>query len=220
MLSKSNVKIYLMELVIVILGITIAYQVNVYYETGVQHELEINAIENLKRENEINIEEFKSLEAYRERITKKSIGLMKLLKQPTPINKDSAEAYIFWLVQTSTPDLQQEATNFYLNSNYGDRNLGLKNELLTLNTYLQELIDMSEGYKDRKGNDYMRFLQDAVDFDEREVVHLDKIRSLAFKNIIWNQTSDEFELNRLYDQAVKKLDEVQQLVEQILADSK
>ena len=209
-----------MELVIVILGISIAYQVNVYYEQGLNRQLELTAIENLRQENEINIQEFKSLEAYRERITNKSVALMKLLKQAQPISKDSAEAYVFWLVQTSTPDLQQEASNFYLSSNYGNSNLELKNQLLTLKTYIQELMDMSEGYKDRKYADYMRFLQDAVDFDERKVVNLEKIRSVSFKNIIWNQTSDEFELNRLYKQATKKLDEVQLLVEEVLKENK
>ena len=220
MLTKSNFRIYFMELVIVILGISIAYQVNVYYEQGLNRQLELTAIENLRQENEINIQEFKSLEAYRERITNKSVALMKLLKQAQPISKDSAEAYVFWLVQTSTPDLQQEASNFYLSSNYGNSNLELKNQLLTLKTYIQELMDMSEGYKDRKYADYMRFLQDAVDFDERKVVNLEKIRSVSFKNIIWNQTSDEFELNRLYKQATKKLDEVQLLVEEVLKENK
>jgi len=219
LLQKFNFKVYLMELVIVILGITIAYQVNVYYEKGINRDLELTAINNLKQENAINIQEFESLKAYRERITEKSIALIKLLKQPQPISKDSAEAYVFWLVQTSTPDLQQEATNFYLGSNYGDRNLNLKNQILTLKTYFQELMDMSEGYKQRKMEDYMRFLQDAVDFDARKVVDLDKIRSLRFKNIIWNQSSDEYELNRLYKQATEKLNEVQALVDEILKEN-
>lgn len=208
-----------MELVIVIVGITIAYQVNIIYEKGVSHQLEITAIENLHKENQINLEEFQSLEAYRERITRESIQLRKLLSSPN-VSKDSVDKHIFFLVQTSTPDLQQEASDFYLSSNYGNANLELKNELLTLKTYLQELLSMSEGYKDRKNNDFMLFLRDAVDFPERQVVNMKKIRSLEFKNIVWNQLSDEHELNRLYIQASEKLEEVQALVELILKENK
>ena len=220
MLSKSSLQVYLMELFIVILGITIAYQVNVYYEQGINRQLELNAIENLKKENEINIQEFKSLEAYRKRITSKSERLFALLRKPEPLSKDSAEAYIFWLVQTSTPDLQQEASNFYLSSNYGNFNLELKNELLALKTYFQELMDQSESYKQGKSGEFMSFLRDAVDFDKKQVVDLKKLRFLSFKNILWNQTADEYELNRLYRQATQKLDEVQQIVEGILEKEK
>jgi hypothetical protein len=208
-----------MELLIVIVGITIAYQVNIIYEKGVNHQLEITAIENLRKENEINLEEFQSLEAYRERITRESSQLSKLLSGPN-VSKDSVDKHIFFLVQTSTPDLQQEASDFYLSSNYSNANLELKNELLTLKTYLQELLSMSEGYKDRKNSDFMLFLRDAVDFPERQVVNMKKIQSLEFKNILWNQVSDEHELNRLYTQASEKLDQVQALVKRILEENK
>lgn len=219
LLKKLNWKIYLMELIIVIVGITIAYQVNIYYEKGLNRQLELTAIENLHKENQINLEEFKSLEAYRTRISSETRSVFKLLGKKN-VAKDSIEAHLFYLIQTSTPDLQQEASNFYLNSNYSNANLKLKNELLTLKTYLQELLSMSEGYKERKSQDFMLFLRDAVDFPERKVVNMKKITSLEFKNILWNQGSDELELNRLYKQASEKLTEVQNLVEQILKDAK
>ena len=216
MLKKMNWKVYFMELIIVILGISIAYQVNIYNESRVNQQLEMTAIKNLKKENEINLAEFKSLEAYRERITTDSRQLLRLLTAKEPISKDTAARYVFRLVQTSTPDLQQEATGFYLNSNYGNQNIELKNNLLTLKTYLQELLDLSKGYQDRKMNDFMTFLRTAVDFPSREVVNISTIRSLEFKNIIWNLYSDEIELNRLYKQAKGQLEKVQEQVEAIL----
>ena len=214
-IQKINWKIYLMELVIVILGITIAYQLNIVYEDRVNHKLELSALENLKKENEINLEEFESLELYRERITDRTVKLGKLLKNP-PLVKDSVENYLFSLVQTSTPDLQHEASNFYLSSNYSNRYLVVKNEVLTLKTYLQEFTEMSNGYKEKKSDVFMHYLRDAVDFDQKKVVNLKKIASLEFKNIIWNQGSDEYELNRLYNQAFDQLKMVQFKVDSIL----
>ncbi|GAB5523308.1 MAG: hypothetical protein Roseis2KO_11800 [Roseivirga sp.] len=219
LLKKFNWKIYLMELVIVIVGITIAYQVNIYYEKGINRQLELTAIENLHKENQINLEEFKSLEAYRKRISSETRSVFQLLGKQDVV-KDSLEAHLFYLVQTSTPDLQQEASNFYLNSNYSNANVQLKNELLTLKTYLQELLSVSNGYQQRKSQDFFGFLRDAVDFPKRKVVNMDKLTSLEFKNILWNQGSDEVELNRLYKQASDKLIKVQSLVEQILKDAK
>ncbi len=219
LLQKFNWKIYLMELVIVIVGITIAYQVNIYYEKGINRQLELTAIENLRKENQINLEEFQSLEAYRKRISSETRSVFQLLGKQNVV-KDSLEAHLFYLVQTSTPDLQQEASNFYLNSNYSNANVQLKNELLTLKTYLQELMSVSNGYQQRKSQDFFGFLRDAVDFPKRKVVNMDKLTSLEFKNILWNQGSDEVELNRLYKQASDKLIKVQSLVEQILKDAK
>ena len=217
-IQKINWKIYLMELIIVILGITIAYQLNIIYEDRVNHKLELSALENLKKENEINLKEFESLEKYRDRITDRTRKLGRLLKNP-PLVKDSVEQHLFYLIQTSTPDLQHEASNFYLNSNYSNRYLVVKNEVLTLKTYLQEFMEMSNGYKQKKSSDFMRFLRDAVDFDRKKVVNLKKIGSLEFKNIIWNQGSDEVELNRLYEQAFDQLKMVQFKVDSILKEA-
>lgn len=218
LLKKFNWKIYLMELAIVIVGITIAYQVNIYYEKGLNRQLELTAIENLHKENEINLAEFRSLESYRIRISSETRRVVTLLRQKRVV-KDSVEAHLFKLVQTSTPDLQHEASNFYLNSNYSNANLKLKNELLTLKTYLQELMSVSSGYQQSKSEDFFKFLRDAVDFPARKIVDMDKITSLEFKNILWNQGSGEIELNRLYKQATEKLQEVQNLVEQILKEA-
>lgn len=219
LLKKLNWKVYLMELLIVIVGITIAYQVNIYYEKGLNRQLELTSIENLRKENEINLEEFRSLDGYRKRISSETRSVVTLLRQKKVL-KDSVEAHLFYLARTSTPDLQQEASNFYLNNNYSNANLKLKNELLILKTYLQELLTVSSGYQQRKSQDFFLFLRDAVGFPARKIVNMDKVTSLEFKNILWTQGSDEIELNRLYSQALKKLEEVQVLVDQILKASK
>ncbi|MFY0591398.1 hypothetical protein [Roseivirga sp.] len=205
-----------MELIIVILGISIAYQLNLVNEQRINNQLELNILRNLEKEVQINIAEFNSLKAYRKRITKSSRNLLRLLDQ-TNIRKDSAEKYIFSLVQTSTPDLQRQTTTSYLNSNYGSTNLDLKNELLSLQTFLQELMDLSESYKVMKKQDYMNYLKTEVDFFKRKIIRLEKIQSVEFKNIIWNMAADEFELNRLYEQATVQLSKVDSLMKAVIS---
>ncbi len=215
-LNKLNWKVYILELFIVIFGISIAYQLNIINENRVSHKLEITAIQNLKKEIEINVAEFESLRSYRIQITANTLALLNLLKSENKVSLDSANKYIFRLVRTSTPDLQQEAANFYLNSNYSDSNIELKNELLSLKTYFQELLQLSLSARDAKMDGFFGYLQDAVDFTKPRVVDLDKINGLKFKNIIWNQSSDEQEINRLFKQADEKLLEVQNYVNRLL----
>lgn len=174
------------------------------------------AIENLREENDINISEFKSLAPYRKSVTENSTNLLKALRRDTEVSVDTLHKYLFYLVSTSTPDLQYDASDFYLNSNYNGGHLELKKELLSLKTYLKELMEVSAGYQSRKSNNFMSFLRNAVDFDARKVVNLKKLQSIEFKNIIWIQYYDELELNRLYRQATTKLDSVQVKVESIL----
>ncbi|WP_139135380.1 hypothetical protein [Roseivirga sp. 4D4] len=204
-----------MELFIVILGISIAYQLNIVNERRINNRLELNVIKNLNKEVQINIAEFQSLERYRERITKDAERLLRLLDK-APISIDSANEYVFRLVQTSTPDLQRQAANSYLSSNYGESNTALKNEFLSLETYLQELLEMSDGYRIRKEQDYMRYLRNSVDFARRKVTDIEMIRALAFKNIVWNMVADEYELNRLYNQASAQLYKIDSLIDEIL----
>ncbi|OEK03507.1 hypothetical protein BFP97_19150 [Roseivirga sp. 4D4] len=215
LLKSQNLKVYIMELFIVILGISIAYQLNIVNERRINNRLELNVIKNLNKEVQINIAEFQSLERYRERITKDAERLLRLLDK-APISIDSANEYVFRLVQTSTPDLQRQAANSYLSSNYGESNTALKNEFLSLETYLQELLEMSDGYRIRKEQDYMRYLRNSVDFARRKVTDIEMIRALAFKNIVWNMVADEYELNRLYNQASAQLYKIDSLIDEIL----
>ncbi|MHA7102832.1 hypothetical protein [Roseivirga pacifica] len=215
--QNRNTKAYLMELVIVILGISIAYQVNNYKERIVNNRLEQNALLNLQKEIQINIDEFESLAAYREGITQETTNFQKALQQDA-ISKDTAQKYLFKLVRTSTPDLQHQATTSYLASNYGTTNISLKNELLALQTYLQELTAISEAYNKLKAEDFVKYLRDEVDFSNTVIVSMNKINSLEFRNIIWNQLGYEVELNRLYKLSEEQLLKVEQSIELLLAN--
>lgn len=213
---KLNWKVYVTELFIVILGISIAYQLNIINEKKVGQRLEITAIQNLAKEIEINVAEFESLKEYRQRITKDSKTLRHLIDAKEGLSLDSANKYVFRLVQTSTPDLQQEAAKFYLNSNYSDANIQLKNELLSLKTFFQELISISENASERKQRDFFEYLWDKVDFPNHEVKDLQSLNSLHFKNTLWNLSTDEVEINRLFDLSNRKLKEIQSYVDKLL----
>ena len=218
MMKSPSAKIYLMELIIVVVGITIAFQVNVWYEARKSSELEKNAILNLQKELKINLDEFESLKSYRTDITEASRSLATLLSNNT-LTIDEFAPLFFRILRTSTPDLQSNASAFYVNSNYGNAHLDLKSELLVLDTYLQELMEMSDGYSDHKE---LFFYSDevfaSVDFRKRRVLNLSHFKTPQFKNAIWLIGSSEMELNRLYEQAESQLNKVYSMTEKIIND--
>ncbi len=218
MMKNPSIRIYLMELIIVVAGITIAFQANVWYESKKNAVLELNAVTNLHKELAINMDEFKSLESYRSNINEANRTLLKLLDDGN-VTKENLKPLIMRVFRTSTPDLQSSASDFYVSSNYGEKNLFLKSELLVLDTYIQELMEMSADYKRQKELFYenKEFLS-SLDFTNRNLVDLAYFKSLHFKNSIWLIASGDLELNRLYDQAYSQLKKVYSMTEEIIDD--
>lgn len=218
MMKTPSARIYLMELIIVVVGITIAFQVNVWYEAQKTRELDINAITNLQKELIINLEEFESLAEYRVEITDATRKLVNILEEGT-FNTSDLQPLLFTILRTSTPDLQSNASAFYVNSNYSNEHLELKSELLVLDTYLQELVELSEGYSERKDMFYFNdAMFEAVDFAQRKIVDLRYFQSRSFKNGVWMVGAGDMELNRLYTQAENQLKKVYSMTQKIIDD--
>jgi len=216
MMKNPSAKIYLMELIIFVVGITIAFQVNVWYEARKNADLEYNALVNLQKELAINQQEFESLASHRTNINEANRELLGLLNTGS-FSKEELKPLIIRIFRTATPDLQNNASAFYVNSNYGEEHLALKSELLVLDTYLQELLEVSADYKRQKElfYDNQKFLS-AIDFTNRELVDLAYFQSMPFKNTIWLIASSDLELNRLYEQAHSQLKKVYSMTQEII----
>jgi len=210
--------IYTMELIVVILGITIAFQAQVYYENKVERKQEKNAIEKLRLENEINLEEFESLQGYRASMEQNTRVLLTILDSPFGNNADTLANYLFDLQRISTPDLQEESMGFYLNSNFTYDRPELSEELISLRNLYQELKDLTDHYWEKKTKYFFDYLKDEVDFVNREVLSTKKLNSIEFRNDIWSLFLDEIEQNRLYKESYDRLLKVQSLTIEALND--
>ncbi|WP_420387944.1 hypothetical protein [Roseivirga sp.] len=217
-LRGKIISIYTMELIVVILGITIAFQAQVYYENKVERKQEKNAIEKLRLENELNLEEFESLQAYRSSMEQNTRILLTILDSPFGNNPDSLEAYIFDLQRISTPDLQQESLAYYLSSNFTYNRPELSEELISLRNLYQELHDITDHYWEKKTKYFFDYLKDEVDFVNRKVLSTNKLGSTEFRNDIWSLFLDEIEQNRLYKESYDRLIRVQDLTIAALND--
>ncbi|GEM_PF-688407 len=211
-LRRRDVFIYLMEVFLIIFGITVAYQLNVYYEDKKDLKLESAAIEKVSSENEKNLETFEELIGSRLKLENDTRQLARILFSGGNLEEDSISHYLFDINRTHKPILQFEATNYYLNTNYTNKNSDLKNELISLKSVYLELRDVVDYYVRMKEKYYSEFLVKDVDFGLEEIVSLDKIKSVEFKNLVVNLLSNEQELNILFDEAYALSMQVDELI--------
>lgn len=198
-LKKNDIYTYMMEIFIVIFGITVAYQLNVYYEDKKDLKLEKAAIQRLLDENTTNLSAFENLIEDRLKLEKDTRQLARFLFAGDNLSEDSISHYLFDINRTHKPIMQMEALNFYLNTNYTNKNSDLKSDLLTLKSYYLELRDVVDYYVRMKEKYYGDFLVSDVDFGEEKIITLKKIKSVEFKNLVVNLLSNELELNALFD---------------------
>lgn len=217
-IKKATIATYLIEIFIVIFGITVAYQLNVYYEDKKDLKLERSAIEKLRTENETNIASFESMIEDRFTMEEDTRQLARILFSGGNLQDDSISHYLFDINRTYKPILQYEGLNFYLNTNYTNKNTDLKNELISLKNYYLELRELVQYYVRMKEKYYSEFLVSEVDFGEERIITLDKIKSVEFKNLVVNLLSNEIDLNSLFEQAYQKALDVDLMIEGKLED--
>lgn len=211
-LKRGDFYTYIMEIFIVIFGITVAYQLNVYYEDKKDLRLEKAAIEKLQSENNKNLELFEEIIDDRLRLEDDTRQLARILFSGGNLEEDSISHYLFDINRTHKPILQTEALNFYLNTNYTNKNSDLKSELITLKSYYQQLKDVVDYYVRMKEKYYSDFLVSEVDFGEERIISLNKIKSVEFKNLVVNLLSNELELNTLFDLAYGQCANLDELI--------
>ena len=216
--KKKDFLSYLMEVFIVIFGITIAYQLNVFYEDQKDLKLEKAAIEKLQKENLSNINEFQSLLENRFKIEDDTRQLARILFSGGNLADNNLSQYLFDINRTFKPYIQLEGMNFYLNSNYTDKNTDLKNELISLKNLYVELKDLVARYMLMKEKYYSEFLISEVDFGEERILSFEKIKSVEFKNLVVSILSHEINLNSIFETAYQKSVDIDALIAQKLGN--
>lgn len=215
-LKRNDIYTYLMEIFIVIFGITAAYQLNVYYEDQKDLKLEEAAIERVSDENANNMYVFESLIERRKKLEEDTRQLARFLFAGENLEVDSISHYLFDINRTHKPITQMEALNFYLNTNYTNKNSDLKSALIQIKAFYLELRDVVEYYVRMKEKYYSDFLVSDVDFGEEKIISLDKIQSVEFKNLVVNLLSNELELNALFGQVYEQAIMLDELIDERL----
>ncbi|KYG78923.1 hypothetical protein [Roseivirga echinicomitans] len=204
--KKADVITYMIEIFIVIFGITVAYQLNVIYEDSKDLKLEKSALENVHAEHELNMNEFESLIDERLELLENENQLAQILYSDGylytegDLENEEISKYLFAINKTFKANHQFEGINFYLNTNYSTNNADLKNDLITIKNKYIALKEVAQNHVSMKEKYYNDFLIKDVDFGLQKVVSFDRIKSVEFKNLILNLIENEIELSRLLDE--------------------
>ncbi len=203
---SQNWSNHIIELLIVILGIFIAFQFAMWGERIQEKRQYLELVTSVKLENEKNLEELEELKTYRHQTVEKSKSLLGILNAPETASKDSIRYFIFTLNRISTPDLQQQALENLIASTFSVANMGLKNEAIRLKALYDEWLLSSETFSSEKSEKFFEFLYDDIDFLNGEILNYDRIFSLRFKNQVLEICGSEIEQTRLYEMVVKQFD--------------
>ncbi len=196
MILKSIFK-YLGELFIVVIGISIAFQLNVWNDSRKNRQLEKDLLQSFMIENQLNQVEIDSSLIRVQQAIESNLKLIEMLKSKKP-NRDSIRLQLSILYQISWPDLTTTHLENFLNFN--SSNTQLREEMLVLKTGYAGHKDLIKTYIEQKQLKYFDFLSDAVDMTSMlEIVDEDKVFSIQLRNNIMVISAYEVSLQEIYN---------------------
>ena len=195
------------EIILVMIGILLALQVNNWNEDRKVRNNEIVLLEKLQEENTVNLKSIEGYVEYRQKIPKTLENFIELLEtNDIKSIEDTIKDYILEILQSSTHTFAQSNLINYINT-HNFENSNLSKELVTLEFYQNDLEIVSDKGLEVKLNNIFQALENDIDFNSLEIASYSTLKSLKFKNklILLSSIEDEisFQFNQTYKQMIK-----------------
>ena len=211
MFLKTILK-YIAELIIVVVGVSIAFQLNVWNDTRKNKELEHQLLQNFVPENTSNQAELDSSLTNLKATLTAELELLDMLNN-SGTSIDSIRIKMSVLYTISWSDFSTTHLENYLN--FTSVPTPLTEEMLTLHGLTSSVRDLIKSYVEQKQQKYFDFLSDAVDMTSGlTVVNEDKLRSVQFRNNVMIISAYEDALIKTYH----KMDSSQQSVMRLVTE--
>ncbi|WP_373518492.1 hypothetical protein [Pricia sp.] len=206
------------ELLIVILGITIAYQLNNYQQRSEANEAQETLKEKLRLENDQNLASFNEISELAER-TPKSLGLyvqyLDSLSANRPIAMDgnpSAERRYFQrAVSSFSYAIKDQHLNAYLATSPDIRESELAAELLSLESNFGDLRQVRALLLDYRINYIWEYTDRGYDRDEG-IIDSEVMTDNIIRNRLFKLSNIESEHLYLFSLAVRQMERVDSLL--------
>ena len=171
---------YFIELVIVVLGVSIAFQLNVWNDQRKTKKIEQQLIENFAAENAYNLDESDSSLIDKRTSIRTALNLIELLQNDL-LKDDTLKLYLARLYEISWPNYTTTHLENYLNFTTGST--PVREEMLNLNTLVSTIHVLGENYAEQKQLKYFDYLSDAIDMTNNlTIVNRQKVKSVEFRN--------------------------------------
>ena len=205
------------ELILLIIGLSIAYQLNVRQEINAERKQKKALIENIKIENQINLEEESTDLDYRTTLGNDLYTFHKFLGAKE-LNIDSISVYLPILFRSTTSIFTKEYLKTYLNGNYAEEGNQLTSELINLDLLMDGVDDLTERIWEYKMENIYQFLMDAVDYyevDGGKLTFFDekKFQSLEFKNKVILLAELEYSLSDFINETLTQMKKIEEILE-------
>jgi len=180
-LQKQNWMAYIIELIIVILGVSVAFQLNVRKSQFDEKSMKNYLTNNLIAENQTNLDEFNLLSSFRKDSEDEVKVLLNLLvSNNLELNKYKIENSIISIINIREEPIQTAYLEAYLNNYLEDYTLNT--ELLKLKSTFQELIGHRKRYYDWKKEHLWEYLIEDIDLVNNKILSFEKIGKIQFRN--------------------------------------
>ena len=204
------------ELILLIVGITIAYQLNLRQERRSIQKDQVQLLGNIYLENEINLDDFKESFSDRDTLDDTIFNFHQLLnKDSSRISNELLEHYLEIIFKTSTAAFHHKYLSAYLEdkARYKDKKLTI--ELIKLEALIANLEDGSTYILDYKMQHFYQGLKDIVDFYDIRVKQRSHLFSLSFKNTIYLLQELEEGQNYRMEETFAQMNKVKEMLEEI-----
>lgn len=200
------------EIILVVIGILIALQINNWNENRKAKENEIVLLTKLQEENLLNIKSIEDQFEFRQGIPNAMYNFVDLLESGNLASKkDSLKIKLGAILQSSGYTfIQSNLVNYINKHNY--QNSKLSKELATLEFYQNDLSLSSIKGLDIKIKYVFETLENDIDFNSLKIVSYKTLESLKFKNKMILMSDVESEVSSLFFKTFNQMKKVDSLV--------
>lgn len=206
---------YLIELVIVVLGITIAYQLNIYQQNLGEQKRKDALLENLRVENKQNYDEFFE---YKQQFSERPLQLDQLIELldnqelDSLAQNESLTNILLYVVATSVYySIRESYLNTYLGNGSEMKNDTLTSEVIKLQSYYNDLNFIWKSIHEYRLNKINDFTEIAYDRTTKKY-DFEALKNNVFLNRIYILSGMESEHAKVFREALTQMEIVNSLL--------
>ncbi|MBC2844054.1 DUF6090 family protein [Winogradskyella flava] len=200
------------EILLVVIGILIALQINNWNENRKMQKNEITLLNKLREENNLNIRELKDDSIYRQNLPRYLSNFMLFLKREhIETQKDSLQKYLANVLSAGAYSFRQNNLTNYLNLHQNSSS-GLNTALGKLQGFQDDLQTVTEKSVDIKLNSFFDSIKEDIDFNTLEIYNFKKFKTIAFRNDVSLISNIEEEITRQFNDCLSQMHEVDSLI--------
>lgn len=199
------------EILLVVIGILIALQINNWNENRKNDANTVLMLKQLKEENLSNLSELLDGKVYRDSLASRTRNFIVFLKNENNIKQvDRIKYHLTLMLQSESYSFSENALLRYLNSNVKENSI-LAKELIELQSHQKDLTYISEKAMDERFKNVFDFLIKDVDYSTLEIHSLETLKSFEFRNkltftlAIENTVSEQFNRTLRQEQKIDSI---------------